>query len=164
MLHGCGSALYCGSTSFFSLLCGSRSGYCSCFSFKVMRIWDYCSTDPPRLRPDPTWLHFEPRKLPSLDFHVNPDPGPSFRSFRSIADPDPASQNNMDPCKSGSTVLLVRICHKKSVGLRSWVGLPVACFYPTYFCFLLSGICCTAAQERRTNHGKSSRGTDLLCP
>jgi hypothetical protein len=50
------------------------------------------------------WLYFEPLKLLNLDFIVVPDPDLDS-AFHSIADPDPAFNNNADQCGSGSATL-----------------------------------------------------------
>jgi hypothetical protein len=54
--------------------------------------------DPPRLQP----FHFDADPDPAFHFDADPDP-----TFHSDADPypDPASQNNADPCGSGSATL-----------------------------------------------------------
>jgi hypothetical protein len=51
---------------------------------------------------DPPGLHFEPTKLFYFDFNADPD---LDSAFYSNADPDPASTNKGDPCRSGSTTL-----------------------------------------------------------
>jgi hypothetical protein len=74
---------------------------------KVRRISTHWHTDLPRLHcePPPPLLHCETPWLTAFDFTANLDPDVDFGadpSFYFYADPEPASQNDVDPCGSGS--------------------------------------------------------------
>ncbi len=73
-------------------------------------IWDHWPADPPRHL-------FKPLQLLNFDYDAVLGPDPAFHSN---ADPDPASQNNVDLSGSGILAVPVRYLSLTASILRKW--------------------------------------------